>query len=173
MSKDFNDLFDIKLICLRMLHLSEFVKTLRSSVLVVFNNFLLIDATARSKISSDQKCFFIALSLYPLSFFANTPFNTKHRHDLISYQCQHWHKLVNHQYQTQAWSHPAINVLHGHKLVNHQYQIQAWSHQLSMSTLTQACKPSIPNTGMISSAINVSTISSNCLLNKEWLLLSL
>ena len=57
-----------------MLHLSEFVWTLRSSVLVVFNNFLLIDATDRSKISSDQKRFFIALSLFPLSFFANTPF---------------------------------------------------------------------------------------------------
>ena len=57
-----------------MLHLSEFVRTLRSSVLVVFNNFRLIDATARSKISGDQKRFFIALSLYPLSFFANTPF---------------------------------------------------------------------------------------------------
>ena len=57
----------------RMLHLSEFVMTLRSSVVVVFNNFLLIDATDRSKISSDQKRFFIALSLYPLSFFANTP----------------------------------------------------------------------------------------------------
>ena len=41
----------------------------------VFNNFLLIDATDRSKISSDQKRFFIALNLYPLSFFANTPFN--------------------------------------------------------------------------------------------------
>ena len=59
-----------------MLHLSEFVWTLRSSVLVVFYNLLLIDATAdRSKISSDQKRFFIALSLYPLSFLANTPFN--------------------------------------------------------------------------------------------------
>ena len=58
----------------RMLHLSEFVGTLRSSVLVAFNNFLLIDATARSKISSDQKRFFIALSLYSLSFFVNTPF---------------------------------------------------------------------------------------------------
>ena len=57
----------------RILHLSEFV-TLRPSVLVVFNNFLLMDTTARSKISSDQKRFFIALSLYPLSFFANTPF---------------------------------------------------------------------------------------------------
>ena len=58
-----------------MLHLSEFVCTLRSSVLVVFNNFLLIDAIDRSKISRDQKRFFIALSLYLLSFFAaNTPF---------------------------------------------------------------------------------------------------
>ena len=56
-----------------MLHLFEFVWTLRSLVLVVFNNFLLIDTT--SKISSDQKRFFIALSLDPLSFFANTPFN--------------------------------------------------------------------------------------------------
>ena len=41
----------------------------------VFNNFLLIDATDRSKISGDQKRFFIVLSLYPLSFFANTAFN--------------------------------------------------------------------------------------------------
>ena len=80
MSKDFN----ISLICLIlnwfvydpswMLHLSEFVRTLRSSVLVVFNNFLLIDATTRSKISGDQKRFFLSLSLYPPSFFANTPF---------------------------------------------------------------------------------------------------
>ena len=60
-----------------MLHLSESAWTLRSSVLVVFNNFLLIDATDRSKISSDQKRFFIVLSLYPLSFFANTPFKNR------------------------------------------------------------------------------------------------
>ena len=53
---------------------SHFVWTLRYSVWDVFNNFLLLDATHRSKISSDQKRFFIALSLYPLSFFANTPF---------------------------------------------------------------------------------------------------
>ena len=57
-----------------MFQISEFVWTLRSSVLVDFNNFLLIDATNRSKSSSDQKRFFIALSLYPLSFFANTAF---------------------------------------------------------------------------------------------------
>ena len=58
-----------------MLQFSEFVWALSYSVLDVFNNFLLIDATDRSKINSDQKRFFIALSLYPLSFFANTPFN--------------------------------------------------------------------------------------------------
>ena len=75
-----HDLLEIKLIFYglsRMLHLSEFVCTLRSSVLIVFNNFLLIDETVRSKISSDQKRFFIALSLYPLSFFANTPFKCR------------------------------------------------------------------------------------------------
>jgi len=43
-----------------MLDLSEFVWTLRSLVLVVLNNFLLIDATDRSKISSDQKRFFLS-----------------------------------------------------------------------------------------------------------------
>ena len=59
-----------------MLHLSEFVWIKRTSVLVVFNNFLLIGATDRSKIRSDQKRFFIVLSLYPLSFFANTPFKS-------------------------------------------------------------------------------------------------
>ena len=42
----------------RILHLPEFEWILRSSVWVVFNNFLLIDATDRSKISSDQKRFF-------------------------------------------------------------------------------------------------------------------
>ena len=57
-----------------MLEFSEFVWALRSSVWDVFNNFLLIDATDRSKISNDQKRFLFALSLYPLSFFANTPF---------------------------------------------------------------------------------------------------
>ena len=58
-----------------MLQFSQFVWKPCYSVWDVFDNFLLIDATDRSKISSDQKCFFIALSLYPLSFFANTPFN--------------------------------------------------------------------------------------------------
>jgi len=57
-----------------MLQFSQLVWPLSYSVWDVLNNFLLIDATDRSKISSDQKRFFIELSLYPLSFFANTPF---------------------------------------------------------------------------------------------------
>ena len=60
-----------------MLQFSEFVWALSYSVWDVFNNFLLINAKDRSKISSDQKRFFIALSLYPISFFANTPFKTQ------------------------------------------------------------------------------------------------
>ena len=57
-----------------MLQVSEFVWTPRSSVLVVFNNFFLVDATDGSKISSDQKRLFFTVSLHPLSFFAITPF---------------------------------------------------------------------------------------------------
>ena len=40
----------------------------------VFNNFRHIDATDRSKISSDQHRIFFDVSIFPLSFFANTPF---------------------------------------------------------------------------------------------------
>ena len=58
----------------RMLQFSEFVWALSYSVWDVFNNFLLIETTDRSKISSDQMRFFIAFSLYPISFFANIPF---------------------------------------------------------------------------------------------------
>ena len=74
-----NELFEIKWIFYglsRMLQFSEFVWALSYSVWDVFNKVLLIDATDKSKISSDQKRFFIALSLYPLSFFANTPFKS-------------------------------------------------------------------------------------------------
>ena len=68
----------------RMFQLPQFVWALRSSVWDIFINFLLIDATDRSKISSDQKRFFIALCLYPLLFFANTPFNI-----VFWYWCPH------------------------------------------------------------------------------------
>ena len=61
----------------RMLQFSQFEWALSYSVWDVFNKFFLIDATDISKIISDQKRFFIALSLYPLSFFANTPFKKK------------------------------------------------------------------------------------------------
>ena len=57
-----------------MLQFSQFVWAQRSTVWDVFNNFLIIDTTDRSKISRDQKRFFIAFSLYPLLLFANTPF---------------------------------------------------------------------------------------------------
>ena len=46
-----------------MLQFYEFVWALSYSVWDVFIKFLLIDATDRSKIRSDQKRFFIALSL--------------------------------------------------------------------------------------------------------------
>ena len=83
-----DDLFEIKWIFCglsRMLQFSEFVWALSYSVWDVFNKFLLIDATDRSQISSDQKRFFIALSLYPLSFFANTPFNEFEKNVLSTY----------------------------------------------------------------------------------------
>ena len=68
-----------------MLHLSEFVWILRSSVLVVFNNFLLTDATDRSQISSDQKHFFIALSSYtPFHFSRTLPLKSENKKTLLS-----------------------------------------------------------------------------------------
>ena len=65
----------------RMLHLAEFVWILRSLVLVVFNNFLLIDATHRSKIRSDQKRFFYRINPIPPFIFRehslSSPLNLK------------------------------------------------------------------------------------------------
>ena len=83
---------NIRMICLiliwffyglsRVFQLPQFVWALRFSLWGVFINFLLIDATDKSKISIDQKRFFVALSLYPLSFFANTPFNKVQKSEL-------------------------------------------------------------------------------------------
>ena len=56
-----------------MLQLSEFAWTLRTSVWVVFNNFLLIDALDKSKISSDQNRLFFAVSLFPFHFSRTLP----------------------------------------------------------------------------------------------------
>ena len=72
-------MFSIRVECCIFLNLYGHI---RSLVLVVFNNFLLIDATDRSKISSDQKRFFIALSL---SFFANTPFKANYFYYVMVY----------------------------------------------------------------------------------------
>jgi len=59
----------------RKLQLSEFVWTLRSSVWDVLKKFLLIDAIDITKIRSNHHQLFLTVSLHPLSFFANTPFN--------------------------------------------------------------------------------------------------
>ena len=67
-----NDFFEIKLIFYglsRMLQFSQFVWALSYSVVVVFNNFLLIDATDRSKISSAQKRFFYRIKPIPPFIF--------------------------------------------------------------------------------------------------------
>ena len=56
-----------------MLQFSQFVWPLSYLVWDVFNNFLLIDATDRSKISRDQKRFFIAVSLNPFNFSRTLP----------------------------------------------------------------------------------------------------
>ena len=69
-----NDLFEIKLIFFkdpsRISQFSEFEWIIiRSLIWVVLNNFLIIDATDKSKISSDQKRLFFAVSLFPFSFF--------------------------------------------------------------------------------------------------------
>ena len=78
-----------------MLQFSQFVWAQRSSVWDVLINFLLKDATDRSKISSDQKRFFIALLLYPHSFFANTPFKnvifptSSHKNQLFRFPFTH------------------------------------------------------------------------------------
>ena len=61
-----------------MLKLSEFSWFLRSSAWVDFNNFLLIDATDRSKISGDQiqKRTFFAIGLRtPFHFSRTLPLN--------------------------------------------------------------------------------------------------
>ena len=90
-----------------MLQFSQFVWALPSSVWDFFINFLLIDATDRHKISSDQKRFFIALSLYPLSFFANTPFKLNHKtrfdysaNNLSALQCSFQNVSTTETYKT-------------------------------------------------------------------------
>ena len=62
----------------RMFQFSEFVWALSYSVWDVFNNFLLIDATDRSKIISDQRRFFYRIKPIPPFHFSRTlPLNVK------------------------------------------------------------------------------------------------
>ena len=117
---------NIWLICLKLngffydpshvLQLSQFVWVLRSSVLVVFNSFLLTDATDKSKISSDQKRFFIALSLYPFHFSRTLPlkpYQSRYNSFLLNYQCQTQTRSRKLFYQCQTTRHDlnySINV---------------------------------------------------------------
>ena len=56
-----------------MLQLSEFVWALRFSIWVVFNNYL----TDRSKISSDQKRLFFAVSMFLFTWGGGAPVENK------------------------------------------------------------------------------------------------
>ena len=104
---------NIRMICLiliwffyglsRMFQLPQFVWALRCSVWDVFINFLLIDATDRSKISSNQKRFFIALSLYTLSFFTNTPFKKSRSFPTYTYIYIHIHIYIHTYIHTYAF----------------------------------------------------------------------
>ena len=75
-----------------MLHLTEFVWTLRSLVWVVFNKFSPYRRNRQIEVIllAIKSAFFITLSLYPLSFFANTPFKspfffvTEKKHQRVS-----------------------------------------------------------------------------------------
>jgi len=49
----------------------------------VFYNFILIDATNRSKISSDRIRLILGFSLTPLLFFPNTPFKEQEKREGI------------------------------------------------------------------------------------------
>ena len=57
----------------RIFELTEFIYY-DSLIWVVFNNFLLIDETDRSKSSINHHQIFFDVSLYPHSLFVNTPF---------------------------------------------------------------------------------------------------
>ena len=61
-----------------MVQIFEFVWTLRSSVWIVFNNFLFIDATDRSKISIDQKRLFSHYAYTPFHFSRALPLSYKY-----------------------------------------------------------------------------------------------
>ena len=57
--------------------------SLREYVWIPRSSFLLIDATDRSNISSDHHRIRFDVSLYPLSFFANTPFKSQKNYNFF------------------------------------------------------------------------------------------
>ena len=65
------DFFTIRVMCCNFLNLYGCYVLQYKSFLTIFS----LQTQQISKISGDQKRFFIALSLYPLSFSVNTPFN--------------------------------------------------------------------------------------------------
>ena len=79
-----------------MLQFSQFVWALRSSVWEVFNNFLLLGATDRSKIRSDQKRFLSHLAYTPFHFSRTLPLR---QNKIIGKRnfCEriYWKKLAN------------------------------------------------------------------------------
>ena len=62
-----------------------------------FNNFLLIDEINRSKISSNHHQIFFDVSLYPLWYFANTPFMSyltiEYPNEVWSWSWYFWSKI--------------------------------------------------------------------------------
>ena len=73
-------------------------------------NFLLRDATDRSKNSSDQKRLYFTVNLYPLSFFKKNPFNYKYeRHNVVEKGILRNKKVI--QLGTQNWIEKNITIL--------------------------------------------------------------
>ena len=71
-----------------MLQLPEYVRTQRFLVKVVFNNFLLIDTTDRSKISSNQKRFFHIKPIAPFIFREHS-LQKKENNNIVTYYNYH------------------------------------------------------------------------------------
>ena len=67
----------------KILQLREFKWVLRSSIWIVFDYFLLINPSDRSKISSDQYRIQFEISQTHLSFLANIPFKHHRRDDVF------------------------------------------------------------------------------------------
>ena len=72
-NRPYNWFFIYFQICRYGIKRSVFHYFVKSFFSVKYNNFVLIDATDRSKINSDQKRLFFAVSLYPFYFSRTLP----------------------------------------------------------------------------------------------------